>query len=142
MLESKYTVNVIITSDWSPLHPCVISAVRKPCACTAGSRNCTVMPFTIFLSSPQARHYRPYPLPSQHGQKYLSVSFPHALPISFLSGHSDRLQECSSITSRNPLAFINSAHYELLSYRESKRGIGNVVFCSLQFKGTVSRDRF
>ncbi len=82
------------------------------------------------------------PLLSQHGQKYLSVSFPHALPISFLSGHSDRLRECSSITSSNPLAFINSDHYELLSHRESKWGKGNVVFCSSQFKGTESRDRF
>jgi hypothetical protein len=127
--------------DRSLLHSCVISVVRKLCACTAGSRNCTGMPLAIFLSSPQARQYRPYPA-SQPRCAEISTCFLSPLLISFLSGLSDGLRESRSMTSSSPLAFINSDHYEHLSHRESKRGIGNVVFCSSQFKGTESRDRF
>ncbi len=141
MLESKYTINVIhiLRQTGAPLHPSFqwwgnlvpallgVVAVQQPPPplpdiCPHHTkRHCRLVAFSF--------------LPSQHGQKYLSVSFPHALPISFLSGHSDRLRECSNIKSRNPLAFINSAHYELLSHRESEWGIGNVVFVFRNLKG-------
>jgi hypothetical protein len=65
----------------------------------------------------------------------ISICLLSPLPISFLSGHSDRLRECRSITSSNPLAFINSDHYEHLSHRESKSCIGNVVFVIHNLKG-------
>jgi hypothetical protein len=83
-------------------------------------------PLNFYLSSPSVRHCPNYP--SQPTWAEISICIFSPLPLSFLSGHSDSLRECRSITRSNPLTFINSAHYELFSHRESKSCIGNLVF--------------
>ncbi len=137
MLKSKYTVDVIyyarLESPTSPFTPASFQWWGNFVPALLGVE--TVQEGSLsYFPSPQTRHYRPYS-PSQPTWAEISICLLSPLPTFFLSEHSDGLRESRSITSRNPLAFINSDHYEHLSHRESKRGIENVVFVLRNLKG-------